>query len=75
MSDGIKWPWTPHVLAYEANAAEQKRRADCYDDLLKALEWALSKLNCEPYEWTDEDDANAHEGARAAIAKARGETQ
>lgn len=42
-------------------------------DLLEALEWAVAKLNCDPFEWADEDDANAHEAAIAAIAKARGE--
>jgi hypothetical protein len=61
--------------AKEAAAAEQKRRSDCYDDLLAALEWALPNLNREPYEWTDEDDATAHEAALSAIAKAQGEAE
>lgn len=42
-------------------------------DLLAALKWALSNINCEPFEWSDEENSNAHEAALAAIAKARGE--
>lgn len=53
----------------EANA----RLIAAAPELLAALKWAVAKLNCEPFEWADEDDANAHEAAIAAIAKAKGE--
>lgn len=58
--------------AKEAAAIEQKRRSDCYDDLLTALEWALSNINCRPHEWVDEDSANAHEAAIFTLAMAQG---
>lgn len=59
----------------EREAAIQLRRLhEVNQELLEALKWALSNINCEPYEWSDEENADAHEAARAAIAKATGET-
>ena len=70
--------WNAEQAAHRAKlaaAAEQKRRAGCFDELLSALEWALSNIDREPYEWVDEGNANAHRAAIAALAKARGEAK
>jgi hypothetical protein len=51
-----------------AAKAEQKRRAECYPDLLSALEYALEFLQ----DWEDVSGAPYARKARAAIAKATG---
>lgn len=33
------------------------------------IEWALSNINCEPFEWSDEENADAHREAIEALAK------
>ena len=57
------------LRAARAAEAEQKRRADCYPDLLEALEWVMDRL-VDKHE-TDESAVFA----RAAIAKATGSAQ
>lgn len=42
-------------------------------ELVEALKWALSNINCEPFEWSCEDDCDSHRAARAALAKHGGE--
>lgn len=37
--------------------------------LRECLEWALSNINCEPFEWSDEENADAHREAIEALAK------
>ena len=57
-----------HIAAHNkktALAAEQKRRADCYDDLLEALKMALGFVCIEG----NDQEINQ---AKAAIAKATG---
>ena len=50
-------------------ADEQKRRADCYDDLLEALQAIINDgLHCDVV-------PHLHTKARAAIARATGEPQ
>lgn len=44
----------PHVLM------DLTRQRDLAID---ALEWALSNINCEPFEWSDEENADAHKAA------------
>ena len=33
------------------------------------IEWALSNINCEPFEWSDEENADAHREAIETLAK------
>lgn len=57
--------------ANKAKQAEIERRADCYPELLEALQYLLER------EWQDDDFdetlINARDKAKAAIAKALGE--
>ena len=38
------------------------------DELVKALEWALSNINVEPFEWSCEEDCDAHKEACDLLA-------
>lgn len=38
------------------------------DLAVEALEWALSNINCEPFEWSDEENADAHKAAIEALS-------
>jgi hypothetical protein len=65
----------PHVvrIAYrspEVVVVEQKRRADCYDDLLEALKTAMFAMTAVSSGTADDPMEEYIEAARAAIAKA-----
>lgn len=62
-----------HKALKDEQASSNADLLDPVPDLLAALEWALSNINCEPFEWGDDENANAHEAALAAIAKVRAE--
>jgi hypothetical protein len=63
--------WDAQNVANKAESAanaEQKRRADCYPDLLAALEYAMEFLQ----DWEDLTGETYARKARSAIAKANG---
>lgn len=39
--------------------------------LRESLQWALSNLNCEPYEWSTDEQADAHESALQIIEETK----
>lgn len=52
------------------NASFIARACNLHSDLTAALKWALGTVNCEPFEWSCQEDSEAHHAALAAIAKA-----
>lgn len=72
-------PVGPGNTGYVAKTAatNEKAKEDAHliaasPELLAALEWAVSKLDCKPSGWFSSDDTKAHEAAIAVLDKARG---
>ena len=38
------------------------------EQLKSSVQWALSNINCEPFEWTCEEDSDAHRHAIEALS-------
>ena len=38
------------------------------EQLKSSVQWALSNINCEPFEWTCEEDSDAHRHTIEALA-------
>lgn len=39
--------------------------------LRESLQWALSNLNCEPYEWSSDEQVDAHNSALQIIEETK----
>lgn len=62
----------PHIEIPDDEKEANARLIAAAPELLAALKWAVSKLDCEPSGLFYSDDTKAHEAAIAAIDKARG---
>lgn len=51
----------------DALRADAERQEAKIKALRKSLNWALSNFSEEPFEWSNEEDADAHKEAMAAV--------